>query len=83
MKMYVHLEEVLETQLNEGDLTLFVRFGSDYSQNFYEYEFPMAISPYNNSDPYSVWPEENNVEIEFEMFTDIKVQRDQLKLLFT
>ena len=38
LKMFVHAEKKYATdQLNDGDLSVFVRLGSDYTNNYYEY----------------------------------------------
>jgi cell surface protein SprA len=56
---------------------VFIRLGNDYEQNYYEYEIPAVPSAFFNSDPYSVWPEANNMIIEFAKLNDMKIQRDQ------
>ena len=38
IKMYVHAEAINEETLDDGDVAVFLRIGSDYTNNFYEYE---------------------------------------------
>ena len=51
--------------LADGDLAVFIRLGSDYKNNYYEYEVPLKLTPhgeynYNNSEHQKiVWPAEN------------------------
>src|SRR5690606_29859566 len=56
---------------------LFIRLGSDYSDNYYEYEIPLkytAKSPDRNPD--RIWPEENRIDLMTDFFVDAKKARD-------
>jgi len=78
LRMYIHAESSDPADLLEfGDASVFVRLGNDYDQNYYEYEVPLEPSEFYNRDPYSVWPEKNNMIIEFAKLNDLKIQRDQ------
>ncbi|MGE0567170.1 MAG: cell surface protein SprA, partial [Bacteroidia bacterium] len=46
IKMNVHAEAPQNSTLNDGDLNLFVRVGSDYNNNYYEYEIPLKLTPH-------------------------------------
>ena len=81
LKMFVHCEETSGNILNDRDLRIFVRLGSDYKENYYEYEIPLYVTPagYYPDDEngrLSVWPEQNNVEIIFEKLQLVKQQRN-------
>ena len=84
LQMFVHAEQVKEeaTTLNDGDLTLFIRMGSDFRDNYYEYEIPLRITPegqystYNKSDQEAVWPEENRLDFPLSLLTNLKLERD-------
>lgn len=81
LKMFVHAEQKHELDnLNDDDLVLFVRLGSDYTSNYYEYEVPLKLTPWGVSrdDRIGVWPAENNVEIDLQHLTDIKTNRNRL-----
>ncbi len=87
LKMFVHAESVpQDPDLKDKDLHIFIRFGSDFSRNYYEYEMPLTLSDPDlaastpkNSDayPFVVWPEANNIEILFELLKDLKIMRNQ------
>jgi cell surface protein SprA len=78
LRMYIHAESSdLSDPLQYGDATVFIRLGNDYEQNYYEYEVPLTPSAFYNRDPYNVWPEANNMVIEFAKLNDLKIQRDQ------
>ena len=66
LKMFVHVEAGRQGEiLNEGDVNVFVRLGSDYDQNYYEYEMPLKPTPIDVTalDEYDIWPLENNIDI--------------------
>jgi len=83
LKMFVHAEETVE-QLDTGDLKVYIRMGSDYTRNYYEYELPLRISdPTNlNGNPDSeqykeeVW--KNEFDFPLELLTEVKKQRNAL-----
>lgn len=79
LKMFVHAEEVLETKpLNDDDITLFVRLGTDFTDNYYEYELPLKVTAWGATVDTDIWPEANNVEIIFENLLNLKKKRNQL-----
>ncbi len=78
LRMYVHAESGdAERPVAYGDVSVFIRLGNDYEQNYYEYEVPAVPSAYFNSDPYNVWPEANNMVVEFARLNDVKILRNQ------
>lgn len=80
MKMFVHAEKKYATDvMNDDDMVLFVRLGSDYTNNYYEYELPLKFTPWNtpSDDPYAIWPTDNNVDIELQKLADIKTNRNR------
>lgn len=87
MMMYAHAEELIDddTNLKDGETSVFIRIGSDIRTNYYEYEIPLSITPagsyntYNSSDQEAVWPTENNLDIPLDIFTDLKVLRNTAK----
>lgn len=78
MRMYIHAESSDPNRpINYGDVTVFMRLGNDFDQNYYEYEVPVVPSVFFNRDPFNVWPEANNLIIEFAKLNDLKITRDQ------
>ncbi|HEY3388456.1 MAG TPA: cell surface protein SprA, partial [Prolixibacteraceae bacterium] len=45
LKLEVHAEEMEGTNLKDDDLYMFVRIGSDFQYNYYEYEIPLKLTP--------------------------------------
>ena len=79
LKMFVHAEQkYADDQMQDDDLTLFVRLGSDYTSNYYEYELPLKLTPWGTSydDPYAIWPTDNDVDVDLQLLTEIKTRRN-------
>ncbi|WP_245820207.1 T9SS outer membrane translocon Sov/SprA [Mariniphaga anaerophila] len=82
LKLEVHAEEMADYPLDDDELHFFIRLGSDYNYNYYEYEVPLKLTPagrYNGeieNDRYIVWPDENRLDIPLEIFTDLKLDRN-------
>ncbi|NVK64580.1 MAG: cell surface protein SprA [Flavobacteriales bacterium] len=78
LKMFAHAERVKDqSALNDDDLTLFVRMGTDFVDNYYEYEMPLKLTDFGAKLPEDIWPEENNVEITFQDFLNLKKSRNE------
>ncbi len=89
LQLFVHANALINdaTDLQDGETSVFLRLGSDYKSNFYEYEVPLTLTPEGNYDTYSsagclaVWPEENMIDIDLDVLTDLKKARNKQKSL--
>ena len=89
LQMFVHANafEQNSTNLQDNQLAVFVRFGSDYKSNYYEYEIPLKLTAPGHYDRYSgadcklVWPEENMLDIPLSAFTQLKKDRNKAKAI--
>lgn len=87
LQMFVHANTLVpnSTNLVDNQLSVFIRLGSDYKNNYYEYEIPLKITPagtysrYNRSDCVAVWPEENMLNVPLSIFTSLKKLRNKAK----
>jgi cell surface protein SprA len=86
LRMEVHAEAMIGQPLRDNDLTAFIRIGSDYKGNFYEYEIPLKLTPPYGSKPYDnkseeeraiVWPAENSFNIDLSVLQDAKQERNR------
>ena len=81
LKMYVHAEAsgVDESLLNDNDLHLFIRLGTDFNNNFYEYSIPLKLTAWGASklDDEIIWPIDNEIDIAFEILQDVKKLRNK------
>ena len=79
LEMFVHAEKLLEDQeLEYGDLSVFIRIGSDLTENYYEYEVPLTFTPWGTgaSNDEAIWPEANQFNIDLERLVNFKLQRN-------
>ncbi len=82
MKLFMHAEKYNNQPLNDGDVSVFIRLGSDFNNNYYEYEIPVKLTAPGNYDPNSdndkltVWPSDNEFVIDFEKLTTAKLNRN-------
>jgi len=87
LKMFVHAES--QEDIQEGEVSMFIRLGSDFQENFYEYEVPLTMSdksilPPNVDngeapEPYrrAVWLDENELDFALDLFPQIKIERNK------
>ena len=80
LKMFVHAEAAHEdSPLEDQDLTVFMRIGTDFTENYYEYEVPLKVTPWGT--PYTnqegIWPEINNLDIRLEDLVNVKQRRNE------
>lgn len=78
LKMFIHGEEKTPNSLHDKDVTVFVRLGTDFTDNYYEYEMPLALTPWGSTTPESIWPDANNMEIVFDDLINLKMRRNEL-----
>ncbi len=79
VRMFAHAESIgEEDNLQDGELTVFIRLGTDFTQNYYEYEVPMEVTRWGNHHPREVWPEENELDIYLEKLQELKLERNSL-----
>ncbi len=82
IEMFIHGEALTEA-INDDDLNVFIRLGTDYTDNYYEYAIPLKITApgfYNGdseTDQFIVWPEANNMELEFDKLIAAKIARNK------
>lgn len=77
LQMYIHLEAINGFTLNDYDLNAFLRIGTDNQDNYYEYNQPLKVTQPGTSDPYAIWPEQNKMSIDLELFQKAKIARNR------
>ncbi|MBN1414554.1 MAG: cell surface protein SprA [Bacteroidales bacterium] len=83
LKMFVHAEAIPGENLNNLDVSAFIRIGSDQVDNYYEYEVPLMLTDHRadyteaTTDRLTVWPDSNNFEIVLDDLVAIKKERDR------
>lgn len=88
LKMFIHAEargdEFQRPENNE--LSVFIRLGSDFTNNYYEYEVPLTISdttgilglnPISNAYKDEVWRGENEIDFPLALLREMKQRRNE------
>ncbi len=75
LRMYLHADSQ-DPNTKSGDVRAFIRIGTDYTQNYYEYSQPLQLTAAGLTSQTDVWPEANNVDIAFQDFIDAKSRRN-------
>ncbi len=83
LQMFVHANRVDgQLPVRDKEVTAFIRIGSDFKDNYYQYEVPLKITPdgsysnSNTSEREQVWPDINSMEIVLRDFIDLKLKRN-------
>ena len=82
LQMYVHAEKLIDddTDLRDYEMTAFIRLGSDHTNNYYEYEIPLKLTPeghYTAAENSEVWPSDNMFDFPLELLTQVKTNRNR------
>jgi cell surface protein SprA len=77
LKMFLHAEALPApsdpTPLQNDQMVGFIRFGNDFTQNFYQVEIPLKVTAEGASSPSDVWPELNEINLPLDLLTQLKV----------
>ncbi len=87
VKLDIHANRLKgETLPEDKSMSVFMRFGLDFKDNYYEYEVPLTFTPdgnaYNNesaADKLIVWPEANKVDLRLDDLIEAKKKRNEIK----
>ncbi|MDE6556272.1 MAG: cell surface protein SprA, partial [Duncaniella sp.] len=86
MQMWVHAERLIDdaTNLKSGELSVFIRLGSDVKANYYEYEVPLDLTPFGKyaddaQGRNEVWPRSNYLDFPLQTLVNLKKERNRAK----
>lgn len=87
LQMFTHAEKMIDDmgELNDYEVSAFIRVGNDLADNYYEYEIPLKLTPpgrystYTDEGRATVWYPENMFDFPLSVFTDIKKERNTAK----
>ncbi|MCB0685002.1 MAG: cell surface protein SprA [Saprospiraceae bacterium] len=90
LQMFVHAESAADQIIGPGETSLFVRLGSDYTQNYYEYEIPLVMSDPEAARqatfeelPAVVWLPQNELNIPLNLLKEKKIERNNAGVSLT
>jgi cell surface protein SprA len=75
LKMFLHAEALKTdaTPLTDDQMSAFIRFGNDFTSNYYEVEIPLKVSPFSSTTAEQIWPELNEIDLPTALLTQLKV----------
>lgn len=74
LRMFIHAESYESTK--DYETTAFLRLGTDFTENYYEVEVPLKITPNGTTNEYDIWPEENEIAVPLNELYLVKSQRN-------
>jgi cell surface protein SprA len=75
IKMFFHAQEN-SMPLQDGEVSAFIRFGTDFLENYYEVEVPLKITRHGAISAEEIWPQENEVDIKLDDLYTLKTRRN-------
>ncbi|MBS7787218.1 cell surface protein SprA [Flavobacterium sp. CYK-55] len=75
LKMFIHSEAYPNdsSPLQDNEMVAFIRFGNDFTENFYQVEVPLKVTQPGATSAEAIWPEANDLSIPLDMLTQIKI----------
>ncbi|MAY84984.1 MAG: cell surface protein SprA [Flavobacteriales bacterium] len=78
LKMYAHAEAGSNNEpLNNGDVAIVLRLGTDFDDNYYEYEVPLQVTLPGQNSPEQVWPASNEIDLQLDKLINAKQNRNR------
>ena len=63
--------------IQDNELVAFLRLGTDFDENYYEIELPLKITPGGVRSIETVWPEDNQIDLDLNDLYALKATRDR------
>src|SRR5690606_28912599 len=81
VRMSLHAE-VLEnvndaSRLKDDEMVAFIRFGNDFTNNFYQVEIPLKVTEWGTTIAEEIWPLAYEIELQLELLTKLKLMRNR------
>jgi len=81
LKMFSHAEAGNpDAILNNGDVSVVLRLGTDFDNNYYEYVVPLQVTRPGENSPRQVWPYANEINLAFDKLIAAKQNRNRQTL---
>ncbi|MQP25323.1 cell surface protein SprA [Flavobacterium sp. LMO8] len=84
LRMFLHAEAlplpgsnppVAESDLADDELVAFIRFGNDFTDNFYQVEMPLKLSQYSDQSAENIWQDQNEIDLSLSLLTALKSKK--------
>lgn len=78
IRAFVHAEKLDDAApLADRELSFFLRMGNDFSENYYQYEIPLQLTPWGTVAPSEIWKASNTLDVALQDFLDLKIERNR------
>lgn len=76
LKMFLHAEALVGdvSPLVDDEMVGFIRFGNDFTSNYYQVEIPLKPTAHGAISAEEIWPESNRIDLSLDLLTQLKVQ---------
>ena len=76
LKMMMHAETINPNDypIAQTPLVGVLRFGTDFSENYYQIELPLTFTPHGSLADVDIWPSVNEIDIPLEVLSQIKAK---------
>ena len=75
LKLFVHAEALADSPVTDNELVAFLRIGTDYTENYYQIEWPLTYTKGSTTDPAQIWPSENELDIDLQELSKAKAEQ--------
>ena len=81
LRMFIHAESRPDyAPIRNGDVEAIIRIGSDFTNNYYEYQIPLEVTPDGERNAERVWAESNRVDLDLDELVAVKSERNNAGL---
>ena len=79
LKMFLHAEALVGdvSPLLDDEMVGFIRFGNDFTSNYYQVEIPLKPTQHGATTAEEIWPEANQIDLSLDLLTAMKIQSRQ------
>ncbi|MES2747775.1 MAG: cell surface protein SprA [Bacteroidota bacterium] len=76
LKMFLHAEALVGdvSPLVNDEMVGFIRFGNDFTSNYYQVEIPLKVTQHGAVSAEDIWPESNRIDLSLDLLTQLKIQ---------
>jgi len=79
LQLFIHAESMVnQAEVNDDEMVAIIRIGSDLSDNYYQIEQPLKITPFFTSTATDIWPEANELNVDLETLKKLKLERYEI-----
>jgi len=79
LRMFLHAEAIEgngnSNRLKDDEMVAFIRFGNDFTDNFYQIEIPLKVTPHGTFSSEEIWPLNNEIELPLSILTALKIKK--------